>query len=29
MFSSFKMFRGNRDESEAILELEQGLRHAK
>ncbi len=29
MFSSFKMFKGNRDENEAILESEQGLRHAK
>jgi hypothetical protein len=29
MFPSFQMFRGSTDESEAILELEQGLRHAK
>jgi hypothetical protein len=29
MFPSFKMFRGSRDESEAILESKQGLRHAK
>jgi hypothetical protein len=29
MFPSFKVFRGSRDESEAILESKQGLKHAK
>jgi hypothetical protein len=29
MFPSFKVFKGSRNESEAILESKQGLRHAK
>ncbi len=29
IFSSFKVFRGSRDESETILQLEQGLGYVK